>query len=152
MARGAEGEDALLGAALFLVAARAAEGDVEAVEVERLLQPLGLPHIGVERTMVERVDPAFFGFGILIDDELHAALARHAVAQFVHRLEFPRRVDMKQRERRRRRIKSLAREMEHHRAVLAHAVQHHGLGRVGHHFAHDMDTLGLEPVEMGQFQ
>src|SRR3546814_5956637 len=33
--RGAKGEDALLGATLFLVAARAAEGDVEAVEVER---------------------------------------------------------------------------------------------------------------------
>src|SRR3546814_11575644 len=37
--RGAEREDAFLGAALFLVPARAAKGDVEAVEVERLLQP-----------------------------------------------------------------------------------------------------------------
>jgi hypothetical protein len=43
----AEREDALLGAALLFVAARAAEGDVEAVEVERLLKPLGLPHVGV---------------------------------------------------------------------------------------------------------
>src|SRR3546814_2111097 len=36
--RRAEGENAFLGAALFLVAARAAEGDVETVEVERLLR------------------------------------------------------------------------------------------------------------------
>ena len=48
MAGRAEAEDALLGAALLLVAAGAAEGGVEAVFVERLLQPLGLPHVGVE--------------------------------------------------------------------------------------------------------
>src|SRR3546814_9732392 len=45
---GAEGEDALLRPALLLVAPRAAEGDIEAVEVERLLQSLGLPHVGVQ--------------------------------------------------------------------------------------------------------
>src|SRR5690606_10948974 len=48
VARGAEGEDAFLRPALLLVAPRAAEGDVEAVEVERLLEPLGLPHVGVQ--------------------------------------------------------------------------------------------------------
>ena len=46
--RGAEREDALLGARLLLVAARAAEGGVEAVLVERLLQRLGLHHVGVD--------------------------------------------------------------------------------------------------------
>src|SRR3546814_9640027 len=55
---GAEGEDALLRPALLLVAPRAAEGDIEAVEVERLLQSLGLPHVGVQGAMVERVDAA----------------------------------------------------------------------------------------------
>ena len=38
MACGAEREHALLGAARLLVAARAAEGGIEAVLVERLLQ------------------------------------------------------------------------------------------------------------------
>ena len=38
MLRVAEGEDALLGARLLLVAPRAAEGRVEAVFVERLAQ------------------------------------------------------------------------------------------------------------------
>src|SRR3546814_8527751 len=56
VAGGAEGEDALLRPALFLVAAGAAEGRVEAVEVERLLQPLRLPHVGVQRAGIERVD------------------------------------------------------------------------------------------------
>jgi hypothetical protein len=55
MGSGAEREDALLGAALFLVAARAAEGGVEAVFVERLLQALGLHHLGVQRRAVNRM-------------------------------------------------------------------------------------------------
>src|SRR3546814_3993477 len=83
--------DALLRPALFLVAPRAAEGDVEAVEVERLLQSLGLPHVGVQGAMVEGIDPARLRLGVLVDDEVHAAFGRHAVAQLVHRLELPRR-------------------------------------------------------------
>src|SRR3546814_4479996 len=71
---GAEGEDALLRPALLLVAPRAAEGDIEAVEVERLLQSLGLPHVGVQGAMVERVDAARLRLGVLIDDQVHPAL------------------------------------------------------------------------------
>src|SRR3546814_12813265 len=70
---GAEGEDALLRPALLLVAPRAAEGDIEAVEVERLLQSLGLPHVGVQGAMVERVDAARLRLGVLIDDQVHPA-------------------------------------------------------------------------------
>jgi hypothetical protein len=55
MIGGAEREDALLGAALLLVAAGAAEGRVEAVFVERLLQALGLPeHRCAGRAVIER--------------------------------------------------------------------------------------------------
>src|SRR6476469_4786396 len=50
----AEAEHALLRAALFLVAPGAAERGVEAVLVERLLQPFGLPHVGVQRPVIER--------------------------------------------------------------------------------------------------
>jgi hypothetical protein len=62
--RAAEREDALLGARLLLVAPRAAEGGVEAVLVQRLLQALGLPQVGVDlRAVVEGVD-ARGGLGV----------------------------------------------------------------------------------------
>src|SRR3546814_13007327 len=43
----AEREDALLGPGLFLVAARPADGGVEPPPVQRLLEGLGLHHVGV---------------------------------------------------------------------------------------------------------
>ena len=47
--------------------------------------------------------PCACASGLLVDQQLHAALGRHAVAELVHRLELPGRVDVQQRERRRRR-------------------------------------------------
>jgi hypothetical protein len=52
----AKAEYALLRPALLLIAPRTPEGGVEAICVERLPKPLSLPHVGVERPMVERVD------------------------------------------------------------------------------------------------
>jgi hypothetical protein len=70
----AEREDALLGARLLLVAPGAAEGRVEAVQVERLLQALRLPHVGVELGAVgEGVDAEPGRLGVLVDQELHPA-------------------------------------------------------------------------------
>src|SRR5579859_3719872 len=80
----AEREDTLLGAALLLVAARAAEGRIEAVFVERLFQAFGLPQIGMQAAMVERIDAARQGVRVLVDQQLHAAFLGHAVAQLVH--------------------------------------------------------------------
>src|SRR3546814_19408200 len=54
----AKGEDALLGAALLLVAPSAAERRVETIFVKRLLQPFRLHPVGVQRAMIEGVDPA----------------------------------------------------------------------------------------------
>src|SRR4028119_1068367 len=70
MMGGAEAEHPLLGAAFSLVAAGSAKGRVEAVGVERLLQPFGFPHVGMERPMVERVDALTLGLGIFVDGEL----------------------------------------------------------------------------------
>src|SRR5580658_3129175 len=51
----AKREDPFLGAGFFLVPARAAEGGIELVFRECLLQPFSLPQIGVQRAVVERV-------------------------------------------------------------------------------------------------
>ncbi len=63
-----EGKDALLGAALFLVAAGTTERRIEPAGIECLTKPLRLPHVGMQRTMVERIDSHRLGFGILVDD------------------------------------------------------------------------------------
>jgi hypothetical protein len=51
--------------------------------------------------------PFAFASGLLVDQQLHAQLARHAVAQGVHVAELPGGVDVQQRERRRRRVEGL---------------------------------------------
>ncbi len=44
------------------------------------------------------------------------------------------------------------RQVQHHRAVLADGIQHHRLFALGHHLAHDVDGLGLEPLQVGQVE
>ena len=91
----------LLGAAFFLIASRTAERCIEPVMIERLLQSLGLPHIGMQPAMIERVDAFFQSFGILINEQLHPGFTRRFFAKRVHRFEFPSRIDMQQGEGRR---------------------------------------------------
>src|SRR5690606_23196355 len=62
----------------------------------------------------------------------------------------PGRIDMEQRERRRRWVERLARQVQHDRAVLADRIEHHRVVRLGDNLAHDMDALGLEAVEVRQ--
>jgi hypothetical protein len=73
----------------------------------------------VQRAVIERVDAAIHRFLIVIDEQLHAAFLRHPVAQLVHVLKLPGRIDMQQRKGRGRGIEGLARQMQHHGAVLA---------------------------------
>jgi 3'-phosphoadenosine 5'-phosphosulfate sulfotransferase (PAPS reductase)/FAD synthetase len=90
------------------------------------------------------------GLGVLVHEYLHADLARHAFAQFVHGAELPRRVHVQQRERQLRGVEGLERQVQHHRAVLADRVEHHRLLALGHDLAHDLDALGLQPFEVGE--
>src|SRR3546814_7327548 len=57
---------------------------------------------------------------------------------------------MEQRERRRGRVKGLAGEMQHHRRILAHRIEHHRPLGLGDHLAHDVDAPRLELLEMGE--
>ena len=134
-----------------LVAARSADGGVKAVQVERLLQSLRLPHVGMDRrAVVERVDPRGLRLRVLVDDQLHPGIRGRLVAQRVHRAELPGCVDMEQRKGRARGMEGLARQMQHHRGILADAIQHYRIDRVGDDLAHDMDALRLQRVEMGE--
>src|SRR5581483_9591316 len=153
MLHGAEGEDPLLRARLLLVAAGTAERGVEPVLVERLLQSLRLHHVGVHHgTAVERVDAPRKALLVHVHEQVEPVLALHALAKRVHVLELPRRVDVQERERRRGGMERLPREVQHRRAVLADRVEHHRVLRLGDDFAHDVDRLRLEPLEVGELQ
>ena len=147
----AEGEDALLGARLLLVAARAAEGRVEAVFVERLAQRHGLHDVGVGvRAVVERVDAVAHAVLVDVDQQVEAELLRHLVAERDHLAELPGRVDMQERERRLGGIERLHRQMQQHRGILADRIEHDRLGEVRRNLAEDVDRLGLQPLEVRQ--
>src|SRR3984885_4386308 len=99
MILGAEREDALLGAALFLVAARAAEGGVEAVFVKRLFQRFGLHHMRMHgRARGKGIDAA--GNAVLIDvnQQIEIEPPRRLVSERDHLAELPSRVDVQYRE------------------------------------------------------
>ena len=149
MAGGAEGEHTLLGAARFLVAPRAAEGRVEAVLVERLLQGLRLENVGVDgRGMIDRIDAALNPVLVDMHDEFEAELLRLLVAERDHVAEFPSRVDVEQGERRLLGPECLARKMQQDGGVLADRVHQDGLAELRRRLAKNVNALGLEQVEM----
>ena len=93
--------------------------------------------------MVERVDAARLRLGIMMDQQFHARVARGLVAQIIHRPELPGGVDMEQREGRRRGIEGLLGQMQHHRRILAHRIQHHRPLRLRHNLPQYMYALRL---------
>ena len=96
----AEGKNALLGAGFFLVAAGPAEGRIEAIFVEGLLQAVGLHDLGVQcRAVVEGVDVLLDAVGIDVDDEIEAEPLGGFIAEGDHVAELPAGIDMHQRER-----------------------------------------------------
>ena len=100
--------------------------------------------------MIERVDPSRRGVWVLMDDQFHPRFFGGLFPQRIHVLELPCRVDMHEREGRGRWIECFLRKVQHDGAVLADRIKHHGLFRLCDDFAHDMDALGFEPLEMGQ--
>ena len=152
MLRIAEAEHALLGAGLLFVAARATDGGVATVLVERLLERLGLHDVGVARAMRERRDARGLAGLVGVDDELGVEALRGLVAELDHLLELPARVDVQQRERDAAREERLAGQVQQDRGVLADGIHEQRLGELGRHLAEDVDAFGLEPGQVGQFR
>ncbi len=116
-------EDALLGAALLLVAPRAAERRVEAAPVEGLAQRLRLHHLGVD--LAARRDgrnAARQAFFVDMDAQVEPEAARRLVAEGDHLAEFPGGVDVQQRKGKRRGMERLQRDMQHRAGVLADGI------------------------------
>lgn len=149
MLRGTEREHALLGTGLLLVASCPAESRIEAVLVECLLESLGLHDVGVDRRAVgERIDVLLDPFRVDVDDQLHTRFLGHLLAELIHLAKLPAGIHMQQWKRRDRRVKGLARQMQHDRTVLADGVEHYRIFGLGDDFAHDLNAFGFEALQM----
>ena len=136
-------------ARLFFVAPRAAEGCVEAVKIERLLQRFGFHHVrvhgGAGRDRADAVRDALL---VDVDDQVEAEPLCRLVAERDHVPELPRGVDMHEREGQWRRMKRFHRKLQHDARILADRVEHHRVLEFGGHLANDLDRLGFEALEM----
>lgn len=147
----AEGEDTLLGAALFLVASGTAEGRVEMVLVKSVEQRLRLHQVGVYlRAVRKRSHARLESLLVAFNDELPSVFLGIPVAELQHLLEFPFRVDVHQGEGRFSRCESLFGQTHHDAAVFTDAIEHHGVFKFRSHFADDVDGLSLKFLEMAQ--
>lgn len=147
----AEGVDTLLGAGFLLVATGTTEGGIEAVFVERLLEPLGLHDVGVLAAAVhEGVDVHGQTVRVLVDDEIQPVLLGGLVPELDHLLELPVGVHVEHGEGDLARVEGLAGQVQHDGGVLADGVHHHRVFKFGGHLADDMDALGFQLLQVSQ--
>ena len=153
----AKRKDALLGARLLFIAPRAADGSVETAlpQAVTLAQPIqqrfGLQQSAAAlRAQPERVRAVVDGLAIGVHNQLRADLGRVAIAKLDHLAKLVGGIDMQQRERDRRRMKSLLGQPQQDRRILADGVQHHRPLELGRHLAHNVDAFGFEQTEMAK--
>jgi len=79
-----------------------------------------------------------------MDDQLGADLFRKTVAKLDHLAKFVSGIDMQQRERQLAGEEGLLGQTHHHRGVFSDRVKHHRLGKLGHHFAKNVDAFGFQ--------
>ncbi|CAB4373102.1 unannotated protein [freshwater metagenome] len=121
------------------------------MEIERLFQPFGLPHIGMHRrAMVKRVNSPFDTFGILVNEKIETLFSDELIAELIHGPELPCRIDMEQLKRRQRRGKRFESKVQHHRTVFTDRIEHDRSFTFGNGFTKDLDALGLEALKMGK--
>jgi len=144
-----EGEYPFFCAALLLITPGAAKGGIEFVEVERLLQGVGLHHPGMKRGAgVDRIDPARDALLVYMDDQVEAEALGCRVPEADHLTKLPGRVDVKQGKRELCGIEGLDRNMQHHARVFSDRVEHDRLFELGDHVTHDFDRFSFETAQM----
>ena len=97
--------------------------------------------------MIERIDAVGLGLGVAVDQQPHARRFGGLVAEGIHLLEFPHRIDVEQGKRRGGGEEGLARQMQQDGGILAAREQHHGPFALGRDLSQDVDGLGLEPAQ-----
>ena len=145
----AEAEDPLLRAGALLVAARAADGRVEAVSLDRVEQRRRLELVSRRARPGLVDDPAFVDRLLdARDDEPLAELCDAPIAELDHLGEVVAGVDVHDREGELPRPEGLLGQPQQHDRVLAAGEEQHGPLELGRDLAHDVHRLGLELVEV----
>ena len=104
--------DTFFSAGFLFIAARAAEGSIKTIFVQRLFQAFGFHDVSVFGAAVnEWINPHRHTFWIFMHQQLAAVGFCRTIAKFIHLTEFPAGINMQQRERQRTWIKRLARQM-----------------------------------------
>lgn len=98
--------------------------------------------------MVKRVDAAGPAVFVGAHDKPKSVPVGKGVAEGEDVAEFPRRVDVKQRDRWRRRMEGTEDQMGEHGRVLPAREQDHGIAGLREAIAQDADRLGFEGEEM----
>ena len=134
---------------LFLVPPCTPERRIEAVRVQCLSERLGFHDVGVQRrTMLERIDAVPDTLLVCVHEQLHPVAFGSLVSKLNHLPELPRGIHVQQRKRRLRREECLQGKVQHHGAVLANGVEHHGPTAFRDDLAHDMNAFSFEALEM----
>ena len=131
--------------------ATATKGRVKAMLSQCALQRIGQLSLRIERAAcVERIDALLFCIFVLSHNQLQPIFLHRLIAVVEQRLKVPSAGHVQHRERRRRGVKRLARQVEHDGRILAHRIEHDRVFSLGHDFAEDVDAFGFEPLEMGK--
>ena len=146
-----EGVDALFGAGFFFVAARTAEGCVEAIVREAVEERLRLQQtaaaFGVENDGVCACCERRF---VAPHQQLRADGARHLIAKRNHLFELVAGVDVQQREGNFAGEEGLLGEPQHDGGVFADRIEHDRIFELGGDLAQDVDALGLQQLQVAE--
>ena len=144
----AEAEETFLGAGLFLVAPRAADGAVELEFLDGGEEDGDLKLVAADLTGDRLRDALFEGFVHRADDELGAKLLGAAVAELDEFWKFVAGLDVEERHGNVRGAKGFFREAQEADGILAAGKEQGGALELGGDLAHDMDRLGFEMLQM----
>src|SRR5215467_4190979 len=83
-----------------------------------------------------------------MNDQFRANFPCARITKLNHFRELVTRIDMEQRKRNLAGIKSFLSQPQHHRRVLAYRIEHHGMRKLSHGLAKNIDTLSFERLQM----
>ncbi len=146
----AEGEDALLGARLFLVAPRTAHAGIEAELGDGLQQRHRLERVARQVGILDHDGAALDRVFQRAHDQAFAQIGGQLVAAGDHFGKVVLGVDVHQREREPRRPERLLRQAQHDDGILAAGEQQCGIPALSRDLAHDVDGLAFQRIQMGE--
>ena len=144
-----ERENSLFGSGAFFVAARTPDRGVEFVLLQGGKQCFSLQVPATSRNaQFQRVGSSCNGFFVAVHDQPRTDRSCKSVAELEHLFELVAGIDVQQRERKRRRMKSLPGEVNEDAGVFTDGVQDHRIAKFRGHLSQYEDRFVFEGVQM----